>query len=65
VIGLFVALPPLILGGLLAIFAGMFLYIGAGSLAPTAHSSGRDRRLVAATIAIGVALAFAASRLAA
>lgn len=64
VAGLFVTLPAPLLGALLALFAGMFLYIGAGSLVPGAHGSGRDRRLVALTIALGLALALAASILA-
>lgn len=64
VLGLFVTLPSLPLGMVLALFAGMFIYIGAGSLLPQAHSTGRSRRLVATTTVVGVALAYGAALLA-
>lgn len=63
VLGLFVTLPATALGLVLALFAGMFLYIGAGSLLPEAHSSGRSRRLVAGMTAVGAALVLVASLL--
>jgi ZIP family zinc transporter len=61
VLGLFVTLSDLPLGLLLALFAGMFIYIGAGSLLPEAHASARSRRLVAATTAAGVTMALTAA----
>lgn len=63
-LGLFIVMPGAVLAGLLALFAGMFLYMGAGSLLPEAHRSGRDRWLVIAATAVGLGLAFAASFLA-
>ena len=62
-IGLFATLPEAALGGMLAFFGGMFLYLGAGSLLPAAHRSRRDTKLVVAATAAGFALAFTASRL--
>jgi ZIP family zinc transporter len=63
-LGLLVVMPDAVLGGLLAVFAGMFVYMGAGSLLPEAHRSGRDRRLVVLATAAGAGLAFGASLLA-
>lgn len=63
-LGLLVVLPETALGGLLALFAGMFVYMGAGSLLPEAHRSGRDRTLVTLATAAGAGLAFGASLLA-
>jgi ZIP family zinc transporter len=53
-----VLLPPSgeVLGALLAIFAGFFLYIGAAELLPEAHRSDRSRWVVAATIAGVIAI---------
>jgi len=42
----------------------MFLFLGAGSLLPEAHRTGRDRNLVWAAAALGLLLAGVASRLA-
>jgi zinc transporter ZupT len=63
-LGLFVAMPDPVLASLLAFFAGMFLYMGAGSLLPEAHRAGRDRLLVVAAAAFGIALALTAAQLA-
>lgn len=63
-LGLLVTLPEAALGGVLALFAGMFVYMGAGSLLPEAHRSGRDRLLVVVATAAGAGLAFGASLLA-
>jgi ZIP family zinc transporter len=62
--GLFVTLPDAALGALLGVFGGMFLFLGAGSLLPEAHRTGRDRGIVWLAAWLGVGLAFAASRLA-
>ncbi len=63
-LGLFIAMPDPVLAGLLAFFAGMFLYMGAGSLLPEAHRAGRDRVLVIAAAVFGVAVALTAAQLA-
>jgi zinc transporter ZupT len=62
-VGLLVDFPDAALGALLGFFGGMFLFLGAGSLLPEAHRTGRDREVVAAAALAGLALAFAASRL--
>jgi len=62
-IGLFVVLPGVMLGALLAFFAGMFLYMGAGSLLPEAHRTERDRGLTWLAAAAGLGLALAAAQL--
>lgn len=62
-LGLLIDLPEAIFAVLLAFFAGTFLYLGAGSLLPHAHRFGRDRAIVVAASAVGVALAFGAARL--
>jgi zinc transporter, ZIP family len=51
VVGLLLPVPEEVLGGMLAVFAGFFLYIGAAELLPEAHRSDRSRWVVAATIA--------------
>jgi zinc transporter, ZIP family len=51
VVGLLLPVPDPVLGGMLAVFAGFFLYIGAAELLPEAHRSDRSRWVVAATIA--------------
>ncbi|MGZ4268595.1 MAG: ZIP family metal transporter [Solirubrobacteraceae bacterium] len=58
-LGLLVGLPGAVIGALLAFFAGMFVYLGAGSLLPEAHRTGRDREIVwlAALAGAGLALA--------
>lgn len=62
-LGLLFDLPDALFATLLGLFAGMFLYLGAGSLLPHAHRFGRDRAIVAASSAAGLALAFGAARL--
>ncbi len=56
VLGLLVPIPDPALGGLLGVFAGFFLYIGAAELLPEAHRAGRSRWIVAATVAGVVAI---------
>jgi zinc transporter, ZIP family len=51
VVGLLLPVPDEVLGGMLAVFAGFFLYIGAAELLPEAHRSDRSRWVVVATIA--------------
>jgi ZIP family zinc transporter len=55
-IGLLVPVPDSVLGALLALFAGFFLYIGAAELLPEAHRSDRSSRVVIATLAGVVAI---------
>ena len=62
-LGLLIDLPDAVLAGLLGFFAGMFLYMGAGSLLPHAHRFGRDRVIVVAATVAGVGLAFGAAAL--
>ncbi len=50
VVGLLLPVPDMVLGGMLAVFAGFFLYIGAAELLPEAHRSDRSRWVVAATL---------------
>jgi ZIP family zinc transporter len=50
-LGLVVPIPEAVLGAMLAVFAGFFLYIGAAELLPEAHRSDRSRWIVAATLA--------------
>jgi ZIP family zinc transporter len=59
-VGLVVPIPDTVLGAMLAIFAGFFLYIGAAELLPEAHRSDRSRWVVAATLA-GVVFIYAVS----
>ncbi len=60
IVGLLLPLPDMVLGGMLAVFAGFFLYIGAAELLPEAHRNDRSRWVVAATLA-GVAAIYAFS----
>ncbi len=60
VVGLLLPIPDSVLGGMLAIFAGFFLYIGAAELLPEAHRSNRSRWVVLATL-VGVAAIYAFS----
>jgi ZIP family zinc transporter len=60
VIGLLIHVPDEVLGGMLALFAGFFLYIGAAELLPEAHRSDRSRWVVGATL-VGVAAIYAFS----
>jgi len=53
-VGVLIPLPEAVLGAMLAIFAGFFLYIGAAELLPEAHRSARSRLIVVATLS-GVA----------
>jgi ZIP family zinc transporter len=63
-IGLLIPLPDPVFAALLAFFAGMFLYFGAGSLLPQAHRAGRNRAIVIAAAVAGIGLAFTAASLA-
>ncbi len=60
IFGLLLPIPDEVLGGMLAVFAGFFLYIGAAELLPEAHRSDRSRWVVVATLA-GVAAIYAFS----
>jgi zinc transporter ZupT len=60
VVGLALPIPDEVLGGMLAVFAGFFLYIGAAELLPEAHRNDRSRWVVAATLT-GVAVIYAFS----
>lgn len=55
-LGLVVAIPNDVLGVMLAVFAGFFLYVGAAELLPEAHRSNRSRWLVVGTLAGVVAI---------
>lgn len=54
ILGLALPIPHEVLGGMLAVFAGFFLYIGAAELLPEAHRSDRSRWIVVGTL-LGVA----------
>lgn len=62
-LGLFLLVPDQVLGVLLAVFAGFFLYVGAAELLPEAHRSDRSRWVVVATLG-GVVAIYMFSRLA-
>jgi ZIP family zinc transporter len=49
-LGLVVTIPDDILGVMLAVFAGFFLYVGAAELLPEAHRSDRSRWVVLGTL---------------
>ncbi|HEX6140357.1 MAG TPA: ZIP family metal transporter [Candidatus Limnocylindria bacterium] len=53
IVGLLLPVPDAVLGALLSIFAGFFVYVGAAELLPEAHRSTRSRWTVVATL-IGV-----------
>ena len=55
-VGLLIPVPDVVLGAMLAVFAGFFLYIGAAELLPEAHRSDRSRWVVVATLAGVVAI---------
>ncbi len=55
-LGLFVTVPDDVLGVMLAVFAGFFLYVGAAELLPEAHRSNRSRWVVIGTLAGVVAI---------
>jgi len=60
IVGLLLPVPDEVLGGMLVVFAGFFLYIGAAELLPEAHRNDRSRWVVVATFA-GVAAIYAFS----
>ena len=60
IVGLLLPIPDEVLGGMLAVFAGFFLYIGAAELLPEAHRTDRSRWVVVATLT-GVAAIYAFS----
>jgi zinc transporter ZupT len=60
---LFVSLPDAALGALLSFFAGMFIYMGVGSLLPAAHRSARDAGVVALATGSGFLLLLGVSQL--
>jgi zinc transporter ZupT len=49
-LGLLLPIPDEVLGGMLAVFAGFFLYIGAAELLPEAHRADRSRWIVLGTL---------------
>ena len=55
-LGLIVTIPDAVLGIMLAVFAGFFLYVGAAELLPEAHRSDRSRWVVLATLSGVVAI---------
>jgi len=55
-LGLLVTVPDQVLGLMLAVFAGFFLYVGAAELLPEAHRSDRSRWVVLATLGGVVAI---------
>lgn len=55
-IGILLPIPDEVLGGMLAVFAGFFLYIGAAELLPEAHRADRSRWIVLATFGGVVAI---------
>ena len=63
IVGLLLPVPGPVLGGMLAVFAGFFLYIGAAELLPEAHRTDQSSWVVVATLA-GVAAIYAVSVLA-
>jgi ZIP family zinc transporter len=63
IVGLLLPVPDQVLGGMLAVFAGFFLYIGAAELLPEAHRNDRSRWVVGATMA-GVVVIYAFSMVA-
>jgi ZIP family zinc transporter len=52
-LGLVLTIPDDVLGVMLAVFAGFFLYVGAAELLPEAHRSNRSRWVVVGTL-VGV-----------
>ena len=62
-LSLFVSLPPEILGVLLAVFAGFFLYIGGVDLLPESQRQGSRLSAAAATV-VGALFLYAVARLA-
>ena len=62
-IGLVVRVPPMVAAPLIAVFAGVFLYIGACELVPRSHSLDPRRRTTLTTL-LGMTLMFAVAMLA-
>jgi ZIP family zinc transporter len=56
IVGLLLPVPDAVLGAMLAVFAGFFLYIGAAELLPEAHRSQRSTWVVTATLTGVVAI---------
>lgn len=56
IVGLILSVPDNVLGAMLGVFAGFFLYIGAAELLPEAHRTDRSRWVVLATLAGVVAI---------
>jgi len=57
-LGLVVTIPNDVLGVMLAVFAGFFLYVGAAELLPEAHRSNRSRWVAIGTLGGVVAIYF-------
>lgn len=55
-VGSVVGVPDAVLGGVLAFFAGFFLYVGAAELLPEAHRRGGSIPVVAATLGGALAI---------
>jgi ZIP family zinc transporter len=55
-LGTVISVPDEVLGIMLAVFAGFFLYVGAAELLPEAHRSNRSRWVVVGTLAGVVAI---------
>ncbi|MBI3749537.1 MAG: ZIP family metal transporter [Chloroflexi bacterium] len=55
-LGTVISVPDQVLGILLAVFAGFFLYVGAAELLPEAHRSNRSRWVAVGTLAGVVAI---------
>jgi ZIP family zinc transporter len=55
-LGLLITIPDQVLGVMLAVFAGFFLYVGAAELLPEAHRSDQSRWVVVATLGGVVAI---------
>jgi ZIP family zinc transporter len=62
VVALFLVIEGPVLGALLGLFVGFFLYVGAAELLPEAHRKGRGDLVMAGTVA-GAAFIFGVSRL--
>ena len=55
-LGLLITIPDQVLGIMLAVFAGFFLYVGAAELLPEAHRADQSRWVVVATLGGVVAI---------
>lgn len=56
IVGLALPIPENVLGAMLAVFAGFFLYIGAAELLPEAHRTNRSGWVVSATLVGTIAI---------